>query len=215
MTGDALPVELHLRRRLLVTGGAAELCVCTGEREAGLFAVIEFPQAPAIGGVALLTFLAEASLVNIRVFVALIARGFRYPERLSRMALFAGNRNVQAEKRKFRQIVIEVDHRLPALWQMAVIARSAQPGAMDVARPMTAHAVCWQLARTERRRVASVAIHGGVFAGKLPASIACVVERGRPPLLRFVATGAVRSHAPRMNVLPLVAADTLLGQLVM
>jgi hypothetical protein len=215
MTGDAFPVELHLRRRLLVTGGAAELCVCAGEREAGLFAVVEFPQAPAIRGVALLTFLAEASLVNIRVFVALAARGLRYPESLSRMALFAGNCNVQAEKREFRQIVIEVDHRLPALWQMAVIARSAQPGAVNVARPMTAHAVCWQLPRTERRRVASVAIHAGVFAGKLPASIARVVERGRPPLLRSVATGAVRSHAPRMNVLALVAADTLLRQLVM
>src|ERR1700730_17141805 len=85
---------------------------------------------------------------------------------------------------------------------------------MNVARPMTAHTVCWQLSRTERRGGASVAIHAGVFAGKLPASIARVVECGRPPLLRLVTTGAVRSHAPRMNVLALVAADTLLWQLV-
>src|ERR1700730_8452165 len=127
MTGDACAVEFHLRRRLLVTGGAAELCVCAGEREAGLFAVVEFPQAPAIGGVALLTFLAEASLVNIRLFVALDAGRVRYPERLSLVTLLARNRDVQAEKRKFRQIVIEVDHRLPALWQMAVVARGSQP----------------------------------------------------------------------------------------
>jgi hypothetical protein len=110
VTGDAFPIELHLRRRLLVTGGAAELCVCAGEREAGLFAVVEFPQAPAIGGVALLTFLAEASLVNIRRLVALVARGVRYPERLPGMTLLARNGDMQPKKRKFRQIVIEVDH---------------------------------------------------------------------------------------------------------
>jgi hypothetical protein len=131
------------------------------------------------------------------------------------MALLARNRDVQPKKRKFRQIVIEVDHRLPALWQMAVIARSAQPGAVNVARPMAAYALRWQLPRTKRRRVARVAIHAGVFAGKLPASIARVVERGRAPLLRCVTTGAVRSHAARVNVLALVAADTFLWQLVL
>lgn len=98
---------------------------------------------------------------------------------------------------------------------MAVLARGAQPGAMNVARPMAAHAVRWQLPGAERRRVAGVAIHAGVFSCKLPMAIPRVVELGGPPLLRRVTTGAVRFHAPRMNVLALVAADTLLWQLVL
>jgi hypothetical protein len=142
MTGDTFPLELDLRRRLLVAGCATEFCVRAGEREARLFAVIEFPHAPAVRGVALLALLAEASLVNIRLFVAPGASGIRYPERSLRMTLLARNRNVQAKKRKFRQIVIEVDHRLPTLGQVAFIARGTQPRAVNIARPMTAHAIC-------------------------------------------------------------------------
>ena len=142
MTGDTFPVELDLRRRLLVAGRAAEFCVRSGERKTCLLAVIELPHAPPVRGVALLAFLSEATLVNIRLFVAPDARGVRHPERMSRMTLLAWNRNVQAKKRKFRQIVIEVGHRLPTLGQVAFVARGPQPGAVNVARPMTAHAIC-------------------------------------------------------------------------
>ena len=142
MTGDAFPVELDLCRRLFVTGCAAQFVVRAGKREARLLAVVELPHAPAIRGVALLAFLSEASLVNIGCFVAFEASGVRYPERSSRVTLFARNRNVQAEKRKLRQIVIEVRHRLPTLGQMALVARGTQPGAVNIARPMAAHALC-------------------------------------------------------------------------
>jgi hypothetical protein len=123
VTGDAVALELDLRRRLLVTGRAAKFRVRAGEREARLLAVIEFPHAPAVWGVALFAFLAEAALVNIRIFMASVASRSLYPERSSRMTLFARNGNVQPEKRKFRQIVIEVDHLLPALGQMTFLAR--------------------------------------------------------------------------------------------
>jgi hypothetical protein len=111
--------------------------------------------------------------------------------------------------------VIEVHHRLPTLGQMAVVARRAQPGAVNIARPMTAHAICRYLPWAELSRVAGVAIHAGVFPRELPTSVARVVERGLPPLLRFVATGAVGSHAASMNVLALMAADTLLWKFVL
>jgi hypothetical protein len=127
MTGDAFAVELHLRRGLLVTGCTAQFCVRAGKRESRLLAVVELPHAPAIRGMALLAFFSEASLVNIRRFVAFEASGARYPVRPSRMTLLARNRNVQPKKRELRQIVIEVDHRLPTLGHMAVVARSTQP----------------------------------------------------------------------------------------
>src|ERR1700730_8517905 len=123
MTGGTFPIELDLRCGLLVASRAAQFCVRTGERETGLLAVIELPHAPAIGGVALLAFLSEASPVNIRLLVATQASRGLDPEGSARMALFARNRDVQAEKRKFLQVVIEVDHRLPALGQMAIVAR--------------------------------------------------------------------------------------------
>jgi hypothetical protein len=210
MTGDAFPVELHLRRGLLVAGCAAQFRVRAGQRESSLLAVVELPHAPAVRGVALLAFLSEASLVNIRRFVAFEASGVRYPERSPRMALLARNRHVQTKKREFRQIVIEVDHRLPALGMMAIVARGTQPRAVNVARPVTADAILRQLPRTESGRVTGMAIQLRVLSDELPISIARMVERGRPPLLCFVATGAVSSHAPRMNVLALVAADTFL-----
>jgi hypothetical protein len=63
--------------------------------------------------------------------------------------------------------------------------------------------------------VAGVAIQARVFPGELPTPVARVVESRRAPLLGFVATCAVISHATGMNVLSLVAADTLLWQLVL
>jgi len=83
----------------------------------------------------------HARRMNVLALVAADARGVRDPERMSRMTLLAWNRDVQAKKRKFRQIVIEVDHRLPTLGQVALVARGTQPGAVNVARPMTAHAL--------------------------------------------------------------------------
>lgn len=125
MTGYTLPAELDFGCRLFVTSRAAEFCVRAGEREARLLAVVEFPQAPAIRGVALLAFLSEASLVNIRLFVTAHAGRIVYPEGSALVALLARHRNVQAEKRKFREIVIEVDHRLPAFGHVTFIACGA------------------------------------------------------------------------------------------
>ena len=142
MTGDAFPIELDLRCGLLVASRAAQFCVRTGEREARLFAVVELPHAPAIRGVAVLALISEAAFVNIRFLVATQASRGLDPEGSARMALFARNRDVQAEKRKFRQVVIEVDHRLPALGQMTIVAGGAQPGSVNVTCPVTAHAVC-------------------------------------------------------------------------
>ena len=63
--------------------------------------------------------------------------------------------------------------------------------------------------------MARVAIHVHVFPDELPASIARMVECGLAPLLCLVATGTVSSHAACMNILALVAADTVLWQLIL
>jgi len=151
--------------------------------------------------------------VNVRLFVATDASRGLDPEGAACMALFARNRDVQTEKRKFRQVVIEVGDRFPALGQVAIVARRPQSGCVNVACPMTAHTVRRQLAGAEGPGVTGVAIHAGVLSCELPSAIACMVEGGRAPLLCLVAAGAVNPHAPRMNILSLVAADTLLGHL--
>jgi hypothetical protein len=143
MAGDTFPVELDFGGGLLVTGGAAQLDVRAGERETRLLGMVKFPHAPVVGRVALLAFLAEASLVDIRLFMAFEAGGVLYPECFSRMTLLARNRDVQPKKGEFRQIVIEIDHGFPTLGNMAVVASGTQPRAVNVAGPMTAHAIRW------------------------------------------------------------------------
>jgi hypothetical protein len=143
MTGDTLPVELDFGGGLLVTGCTAQLDVRAGERETCLLGMVKLPHAPVVRGVALLTFLAEAPLVDIRLLMAFEAGGVLYSECFSRMTLLARNRDVQAKKGEFRQIVIEVDHGFPAFRHVAVVASRTQPRAVNVARPMTAHAIRW------------------------------------------------------------------------
>jgi len=143
MARNAFPVEFDLRRWLLVASRAAQLRVRAGEREIRLLGVVKVPHAPAIGGVALLTFPAETSLVDIRLFVAFEASGSLYLECLSRMTLLARNCHVQAKEGELRQIVIEIDHGFPTLGHMAFVACGTQPRAVNVARPMTAHALRW------------------------------------------------------------------------
>ena len=74
VTRGAFGTELHLRGRLPVATCAVQLCVRTEQREARLFAMVEVPQAPAIGGVAFLTLRPQAALVGVVLLVAIDAR---------------------------------------------------------------------------------------------------------------------------------------------
>ena len=70
VTCEAGRVQFHLVRGTFVAAGAEELHVCSSQRESGLFAVVEFPDSPAVGRMALRAFLAQRSFVYILLLVA-------------------------------------------------------------------------------------------------------------------------------------------------
>src|SRR5215469_1325759 len=73
VTRETVLFQLHLIRWALVAGFAGQLAVRAGEGEAGLLAVVELPQAPAVRGVAAPTVLAEIAFVHIVLAVAVDA----------------------------------------------------------------------------------------------------------------------------------------------
>ena len=81
MTRYTVRFELDFRGWSRVAALAIEFCVRSIEREARLFAVVEFPHAPAVGGVTFRALAAEASLMDIFIFVTTDAAGISYPER--------------------------------------------------------------------------------------------------------------------------------------
>src|SRR3977135_3933347 len=121
------------------------------------------------------------------------------------MALLTRNRHVQAEKRKFRQVVVEIRYRLPTLRNVALLTPDSEPGPVHIACPMTTAAVRRKFLVTERSRVTGVAVQLGVLSNELPVSIARVIECGWLPLLVAVTVGAVGSKAPGMSILALMA----------
>jgi len=63
--------------------------------------------------------------------------------------------------------------------------------------------------------MAGVAIYAHMFPDEFPSAVARMIECGLAPLLCLVATGAVSSHTACMHILPLVAADAFLWQLIL
>src|ERR1700730_10390231 len=126
------------------------------------------------------------------------------------MTLLTRNSHVQAEKWKFRQVVVEVCYRFPTLRNVALLTPDSEPGPVHIARPMTTAAVRRKFLTTERSRVTGVAVQLGVLSNELPVSVARVIECGRLPLLVAVTLGAVASEAPGMSILTLVAPGACL-----
>ena len=81
MTRYTVRFELDFRGWPRVAALAVDFCVRPIEREASLFTVVEFPHAPAVGGVTFRALAAEASLMNVLVFVTTDAAGISCPER--------------------------------------------------------------------------------------------------------------------------------------
>ena len=126
VTRETVLFQLHLIRWALVAGLAGELAVRAGEGEAGLLAVVELPQAPAVRGVAAPTILAEIAFVNIVLAVAVDALLADLAIRACHVALFARHGDVQPDQREARQVVVEGDVRAPALGRVALIAAGAE-----------------------------------------------------------------------------------------
>ena len=140
MAGNAILGELHHVRWLAMAPGAGQLLVGAGQAKAGLLAMIEFPEPPAIRGMAARTFLAETALVHIHCAVTVIACSLGLLESRGEMTLLARYCRMLAQQWKIAQIVIETDIESPARGRMTGLALTAKPGGVHIARCMTAAA---------------------------------------------------------------------------
>jgi len=210
MARSAFGVEFDLRGRLSMTAGAIQFRMCAEQGKTRLLAVIELPQFPAVGGVALIALGTEISLVRVVLFVAVDTLGTFNRERAAGVTLIARHGNVQAQQRKLRQIVVEVSDRFPALRLVAFIALRAELRSMNVAWFVATDAVSSELARTQRYGMTGMAFQLGVLARKLPMAVTCVIERGRLPFRRSVAARTIGAEASGVLILPLMAAVALL-----
>lgn len=198
-------IELHLVRGLLVTVSTDELGVCAGEREMCLLAVVELPDAPAIGGVAAGAVAAQATFVKIIWPMAVDATGAGILVRARDVTLLARHRHVQADEREAGQVVIEVRAGTPALRRVTLSAVDSEFSGVDVAGAVTAEAIRRELLARDIGRMASMAGHFLVQSLERPPSIARVIERCRQPFLVAVAGLALVAEAARVRVLAAMA----------
>jgi hypothetical protein len=155
----ALRAQLHLRSGLAMAPGAIQPGVRSEQRETGLLAMIEIPPLPAVGGMALLALRSQAAVVGVVLLVAIDAFRARELEGFVAVTLIARDGDMQAQKRKLRQVMVKVDDRLPALRQMTFLALGAEPALVNIVGLVTAHAIGDEFARADRSGVAGVALN--------------------------------------------------------
>src|SRR5437660_6393255 len=125
VTRQAVLLELHLIRWAAVARLAGELAVRAAERKAGLLAVVELPQLPAVLRMAALAVLAEIALVHVILLVAVDAFVADLAILAGGVTLLARHRRVEDGQRDFPQVVVAADARDSALRRAAMAAASA------------------------------------------------------------------------------------------
>jgi hypothetical protein len=155
----AFRAQFHLRSRLAMAAGAIEPGVRSEQRETGLLAMIEIPPLPAVGGMALLALRSEVAFVGVVLLVAIDAFRACALEGFAAVTLIARDGDMQSQKRKLRQVMVEVHDELPPLRQMTFLALGAEPALVNIVGRVTSHAIGGEFARADRSGVAGVAFN--------------------------------------------------------
>lgn len=103
-----------------MAGKAIQIRMRSPQREFSQGIVIEFPQCPAIGVMAVFTFRSQLVFVNIIRLVAIVAVAGCSAEPGADMTFLTGNRSMQANERKIRHIMVEPYPPSPASLIMTV-----------------------------------------------------------------------------------------------
>src|SRR5882762_7385799 len=176
VAGNAIRTELHLVGRLPVAVRAHELRVRAGERESGLLAVVEFPNAPAVRRVTPGAFLPQSPFVDIVLLVTLDAFVAHVFVLARDVALLARHRDMQAHEREFRQVVVEAHPGAPALGRMTLSAVRAELAEVHIAGAMAGDAVFRQLLGCHDRGVTGMTVDLLMAPDQLPVPVARVIE---------------------------------------
>src|SRR5205823_540118 len=215
MAREAIRLELHFVRWPQVAGLAGKLAVRTAQGKSGLLAVVELPHLPAVRRVASSAVLAQIPLVHVVLAMAVDTLLADVAVLAGQMTLLARNRDVQADQRKAREVVIEAHAGAPARRRVALIAFLAELAGVHVVGPVAAHAFGGQLLRRHARGMAGMTPDLLVTADEGPLGVARMVEARGLPLLVAVAGAAVLAEAGGVRILRLVTAEALARQLVL
>lgn len=132
-----LDLVLHYR---LVTGPAGDLLVGAFQAIFGLSVMVELPEFPAVGVVALFALWPQSPLVDVFADMASVAVGFSASVISINMALLAWCGGMQASQGKARHIVVKGNFFAPTLLIVATLALLAFLALMHIDLLMALHA---------------------------------------------------------------------------
>jgi hypothetical protein len=175
--------------------------------------VVEDPQHPAVGVVAIATFLAQATLMLILRLVAGEALDIRFMKLAAQVASFTGGHTVDTDERKTGDVVLEKDPLIPRVFIVAIAAVLSQLLLMHIDCPMT----------VDTGGVFKGIYHGGAMAGAadqflvLPlenkVGVLIVVEVALLPTFNTVAILALFTVSAFVFIVFFMASETGLLQL--
>ncbi len=123
-----------------MTGLASELLVFTLERIVGLGFVIEGPQQPIVGVVAITALLTHTALVLILRFVTGETFDIRLLKLSAQVARLASGHTVDADEWKTGNVVFEEDPLIPSVFIVAITAVLPLLGLVHINRPVAVDA---------------------------------------------------------------------------
>lgn len=204
---------LHLVLRTQVALGAAGFGVCPKKRKACSCRVIEIPVLPAIGVVARFALLSEGPTVGVVPGVTADARQRSVTEPLRGVTLGAGRRDMQANQRISRLIVVEADLS-PLRGAVAPLTLLAESPAVGLIGTVAVNACCAELLLLRDAGVAGVTVQLRVSALEHEVEALRVIESAHLPDIISMAVGASRPEPARVPVIGSMAALTVPGNRV-
>lgn len=205
VAGCAIARELNLCGRFTMTLSTLQLLVAARQRELCL-RMIELPQLPTIGRVAIAARGAEIASMDIPVGMTAATSGIGARKRMVRMTRGARHDDMQPDERKVREIVIEAERWTPRIVAMALLAIRAGSTRVNIIHLVTGAAslVCGVI--FERASVASVAGEIAMPAEQGKVRVAKMIERRRTPGFVRVAATAFGAEARGVGIVGTVAA---------
>ena len=193
---------------LTVAGKAIQPRMRPLQREPGLPIMVEFPDPPAVRRMTLLTESTQLQLVYI--LVAMTADTFHPGIGIARtaMAFPARHHLVQADQRKSRQPMIQLDTRTPSLCSMALVTLPALAAPVLIVEPMACITLPAGLYFKQLLFMAVRAIGLGMPAGQRKPGLPVMRKRDFGPFFRTVTLTALVTKITMVLVVCLVACHT-------
>lgn len=208
MTAGTRGSHLHFAgHRLAMAIGANQFGVFTAEREIGTGIMIKLPQPPVIRIVAVAAAWPQRAFMRIILGVTLPAIRCHRFERAGNMTLLATDGRVHPDQRKGRQIMVEPDMRVPAVF---IMTRTAVPQltAVDIFGGMAVDTFPAGQLFARVRFVAGLALRLGMTAAQGEFGIPVMIEACIHPAFDVVALIAVDSVASFMHIVGHVTIRT-------